>query len=259
MTDAELESALRNLAHHIQYPIRPDFAEATRRRLTRQDRALQRRWRFSPMRVALAAAAIVFLAIGATLASIPSARATLAHWFHVPGVIVNSVPSSPPRALGSSLDLGQVTTLSSAQQQVNFTIKQPHLKQLGTPAAVYLRPSPGGSQVSFLYGPRSGFPEAGTTGVGLLVSEFPGSTNGPVMGKLVYSGSKVVEVTVNGQPGYWIEGAHEFFYEGPNGEFEQDTVRLARNTLLWSDNGVTFRIEGNIAQSTAIAVATSIR
>ena len=258
MTDSELETALRSLAKAIDYPATPDVAGAVRQRLAAQALPLLRPRRYAPMRLAFAAAAAVVLALAATLAAIPGARTTVAHWFHVPGVVVNRVPSPRP-TLGSKLDLGASSTLSSAQQHVAFTIQQPHLAQLGTPEAIYLRPSSAGSQVSFVYGPRPGFPDAGQSGVGLLVSEFPGSTNGPVMGKLIYSGASVMEVTVNGQSGYWIEGGHEFFYEGPNGEFEQDTIRLARNTLLWSENRVTFRVEGDIDQSTAMEVAASMR
>ncbi len=257
MTDSELEAALRNLQTQIAYPPTPDISRSVHQRLAARTpiTAPQRR-RFAPVRAALVLAAAVLLALGAALAASPAVRSTLAHWFHVPGVVVNTVPSLPP-APGSKLDLGERSTLSAAQRRAGFTIKQAHLAQLGAPDAVYVRAAPGGIEVSFVYKPRPGFPQASQTGAGLLVSEFRGNVS-PFMGKLVGSGAGVREVTVSGQAGYWIQGGHEFFYEGPDGEFEQDTLRLSANALLWSDSGVTFRIEGNISEAQAMMVAASM-
>lgn len=259
MTEGELQSALRTLAGEIDYPRTPDIGHAVGGRLMASPRMIpaHRRWPSISTRAALVAAAAVLLAIGATVAAIPAARSTLAHWFHVPGVVVNTVPSLPP-APGSKLDLGERTTLSAAHEHVDFAIKQPRLATLGSPDAVYLRTSATGSEVSFVYRPRAGLPEAGQTGAGLLVSEVRGTVNATFMGKLLAIGTGVKEISVNGQPGYWIQGEHEFFYEGPNGEFEQDTLRLSASALIWSQNGVVFRIEGNIDQSTAVAVAASL-
>src|SRR5579864_4347054 len=258
VTDAELETALRNLRTQIAYPPTPDVSRAVGQRLAARTpiTAPQRR-RFAPIRAALVLAAALLLALGAALAASPAARSTLAHWFHIPGVVVNTVPSLPP-APGSKLDLGERSTLSAAQNRAGFTIKQPHLTQLGAPDAVYVRAAPGGVEVSFFYRPRPDFPQASQTGAGLLVSEFRGNVS-PFMGKLVGSGADVREVTVNGQAGYWVKGGHEFFYQGPDGEFEQDTLRLSANAVLWSESGVTFRIEGNISEAQAMTVAESMK
>lgn len=259
MTGPELEPALQRLSGQIEYPVTPDLAAGLHGRLAALPRPAPARqpWRFRSLRVVAVVAAAILLVVGATLAAIPGARSTLAHWFGIPGVVVNTVPSPPSVPLGSGLNLGNRTTESSARQQLDFAIKQPQLAELGVPDAIYLRTSSAGKQVSLLYRPRPGYPGVTHTGVGLLISEFRGTTS-PFMGKLIYSGSNVKEVTVNGQPGYWIQGEHAFFYEGPNGEFEQDTLRLSANALLWSQNGVTYRIEGNIDESKAMAVASSM-
>ena len=66
------------------------------------------------------------------------------------------------------------------------------------------------------------------------------------------------EVTVNGDPGFWIEGVHEIFYTGPEGEFLRDTARLAGNVLLWQHGSVTLRLEADVPMAQALAIAQSV-
>ena len=73
------------------------------------------------------------------------------------------------------------------------------------------------------------------------------------------SASLAETVTVGEVPGYWIGGGqHELFYLGPGGTGRPDTTRLAANTLLWSKDGVMFRLESSLDRSAAIDLASQL-
>ena len=74
-------------------------------------------------------------------------------------------------------------------------------------------------------------------------SSAPTSVRRP--SKLILEGTKVEKVTVNGQPGWWVEGGvHAFFYRDATGEVVDTTLRLVGSTLLWEEAGVAYRVEG---------------
>jgi hypothetical protein len=67
-------------------------------------------------------------------------------------------------------------------------------------------------------------------------------------------------VRVNGQPGFWISGSpHGFVYVDPNGEFLDDTFRLAGETLLWNQGSLLLRIEAGVGKQRALELAASLR
>jgi hypothetical protein len=67
-------------------------------------------------------------------------------------------------------------------------------------------------------------------------------------------------VTVNGGRGFWLEGApHQFFYRDPDGSVRPDTLRLAGNTLLWEQGGVTLRLEADLTRDQALRLASTFR
>ncbi len=67
-------------------------------------------------------------------------------------------------------------------------------------------------------------------------------------------------MSVNGRRGFWLEGApHEFVFLDPQGNPFLETLRLARNTLLWEQGDLTLRIEGDVTKEEALAVARGMR
>jgi hypothetical protein len=65
---------------------------------------------------------------------------------------------------------------------------------------------------------------------------------------------------VNGAPGYWIEGApHFFMYLDPSGKQIEDTYRTVGQTLVWTSDGITFRLETGLDRDAAIRLAASLR
>jgi hypothetical protein len=66
-------------------------------------------------------------------------------------------------------------------------------------------------------------------------------------------------VAVRGGDGVWLAGApHRFLYRGPNGRVEEASLRLAGNTLIWTDGGLTYRLESALDRDTAISIAESL-
>jgi hypothetical protein len=101
-------------------------------------------------------------------------------------------------------------------------------------------------------------PASKETGVGALLMEFGGQLNGDYFEKGLGPGSTVSLVQVNGATGYWIEGAHTFTYIDRDGRPVQESLRLAANTLVWEQNGVTLRIESALSRQDALRIATSM-
>jgi hypothetical protein len=90
----------------------------------------------------------------------------------------------------------------------------------------------------------------------VLLTEIPGSTRRELAEKHLGPGTTLETVTVGDVPGYWIAGGpHELLYLDPDGEPRPDTTRLAANTLLWAEDGVTFRLESPLDRAAAVALA----
>lgn len=232
----ELERALVVLGRQVEFPPEPDLAAAVRARIERRPRV--------PRRALVIAFAALVVAIAAAFA-VPPARSAILRWFGFHGVrieFVDELPTVPPRA---RLALGTKTTLDAARAAVPFELSTSKL--LGPPDAVYLL----GRRVWFVYGderrPR------------LLVAQFPGTTEGGLVKKLIEPGTRVEFVTVDGAPGYWITGSpHEVLYQDQFGRIVPDSIRLAGDTLLWARGNVTLRLEGRMSKSQALRIARSL-
>ena len=209
--------------------------------------------------IAVAAAAV--LATGALAAS-PGARQAVANFLGLRGIRITIVPSLPPvpsPSLGSGLSLGDPMTLAQAQARVPFRIAVPSTPRLGTPDEVYVLETSSGAEVSLLYRARPGLPAASSTGAGLLVSQFQGRLDQPLLEKALGEGAMIRGVTVNGHPGFWIEGQpHELFFLDRNGEPIPQTVRLAGNVLVWQQGESLLRIESALRLDRALMIARSM-
>jgi hypothetical protein len=70
--------------------------------------------------------------------------------------------------------------------------------------------------------------------------------------------ARVEDVDVDGAPGLWVVGAHEIGYLDRAGQFRKSTLRRSGPALLWSRDGVTYRVEGLATLAEAQAVASSL-
>lgn len=169
-------------------------------------------------------------------------------------------PTATPESLGERFGLGRPVTLTEARAAAQYTVLAPTLPELGQPDEVYFSPLPSGGQVSCVYYPRPGLPVTSATGVGMLLTQFQGAVEPEFFGKGIGPETRLEQVTVNGGRGFWLEGKpHFFIYRDANGRTTSETIRLAGNTLIWEQNGVTFRLEAALSKDEALRVAASLR
>jgi len=288
MLDGDLERALLDLGAHVAFPATPDLTARVRVR-TAETRVTPARRGWFPSggwQRALTVAVVALLVLfGAALAVSPEARDAVAERLGLKGVTIEHVPELPmptavptaapsaapaavaPSALpvptattpppGSTLGLGQRTSLVDARTQASFPLLVP--AELGPPDAVYaLNPN----QVSLVYSPRPGLPAAPqTASVGLLITEYRATIDQQLLfGKGVPPGGRVEEVRVGESRAFYISGApHVFFVRDARGQVVDERSRLAGNTLLWEHNGLTLRLESALDRDAAIALAAKVR
>lgn len=261
-SDAELERVLRDLGTRLDYPPIPALAVQVRSRLEREITPPPVREVLRPYRPLWRS--LVFAVLGLLLV----AGAATAARFAVRGVEIRFRPTpptvGPPTGEtpdpGPLLSLGERVTLSEARRAVSFPVRLPTLARLGRPDEVYVDDDPVGGRVTLLYRPRPGFPRATTTNVGLLITQFRATFDEEFIVKEAGPGTRVEQVSVDGAPGYWIEGEpHTVLYVDENGSLFPDSVRLAGNTLLWERRGFTFRLEADISRQHALRIAVSLR
>lgn len=233
----------------------------------------------------LAAALLLVLAIAAgALALSPAARNAVADRLGLRGVHLAPVatqPTLPPTAVstpngaggavgagptgtpalpGAGLQLGAPVTLTQARAAVRYAVLAPTAAALGEPDAIYLDQTVPGGAISFVYGPRPGLPASAQTGVGLVLTEFPGDIEPGFFGKTIGPDTRLTPTTVNGAPGWWLEGQpHLFYYRDATGRVRDSQLRLAGNTLLWEQGSLTVRIEAAVSLDEALRIATTVR
>lgn len=252
----DLEQQLTALAGAIEWPPSP--------RLKVPFPLPARRPRLTWVRPLAYAAAAAFL-IAATLLAYTPTREAIASWVNLHVIVhrVQQLPTPSPRPsgpLGQRLDLGTQTTIAQAQSGVSWRIGVP--SSLGQPDEVYLkRPpaGPSGGEVTLVYAQRADIPVSGLTGVSVLVTEARGAVNENFFQKILGPDATVEPITVRGHAGYWISGhPHAFAFTDANGNFYEDSLRLATNTLIFDDNGTIVRIEGDMTRAQALEIANSI-
>jgi hypothetical protein len=203
--------------------------------------------------------ALLVLAGSAALALSPAARHAVAGWLGLRGVRITLDADGPlPSPRFQLLNLGDRVRLAEAQERVPFRILLPVGLE---PDEVYVDEVvvPGG-QVSAVYAEGPGVPKASLLGAGMLVSEFRGQIDRTPLQKEIQRGdTDVRSVTVNGGPGFWIEGRpHLVFFVDERGTPIAQTVRLAGNVLLWEQGGLTMRLESALSFERALAIAESL-
>lgn len=250
----ELELQLAELAEAIDWPPTPHVA------ITLPERSL-RPW-FARNRWAMAAAAAAVIA--ATLLAYTPSREAIAGWVNLHVFIQRSehppTPTPlPSGSLGSQLGLGRQMSLAQAEEQVTWRIEVP--ATLGRPDAVYYQAppaGPAGGEVSLVYAARAGIPQAGQTGLAVLITEARGKVDQNFFGKMLGPSSTLEQFTLNGDQAFWITGPmNVFVFIDANGDFRTETMRLAANTLIFDDHGTVVRIEGDLTRQQAVQIAAS--
>jgi hypothetical protein len=279
----ELEHELRALAADPPFPPTPDIAGAVRARLAGEPagppRAVGplrrrpvpplrrplgsplrprpvpplRRPLASPLRWPLAAqAAAALLAIFvALMAASPGVRSAVLEALGIQGArIERREPSPRARAAGDRLELGRSVTLAQARRLAPFDVVVP--RDPGPPDAVrWDGAAPGGGQLAFLW--RGDRPRP------LLLTQIAALPE-PVVGKAAGPRTRIEELMVDGEPGFWLSGPpHEFGFLSTDGRFHTERLRLAGDTLIWNRDGVLLRLEGAPSKRRALQIARSVR
>jgi hypothetical protein len=265
MPEHELEATLTEIGERLAYPRPKRLGEAVRARL-REPRAgrwwdalRSPRYAFMPVFATLALLALV------VVLAVPGARAAASEFLHLRGVDIFRVPAmSAPvaTAVPRATFAGTLTTLDDARRRADFALRVPTDARLGAPDEVYRGLTTTGSHdvVTLVYTSRAGVPVSREAGVSALVVEFRGRIDEQLFAKVAGPGTRIEDVTVNGGKGFWIDGEpHLFFYRDEAGNIWSETLRLAGNTLLWEQDGVTIRLEAQTTREDALRIAASFR
>lgn len=216
-----VEEQIRKLAAAFKYPPTPALARPAVR-----ERRLD--WKLAlPVAVLIAAAAIVF--------AVPPVRAALVEVFGIGSVeIVLREPT--PTAEKIVITLPGETTLESAREASAVPIPLP--PELGIPDRVFIL-SQVGNTVVIVW----------EEDIALYV--IP---PGPLVQKL--SPDSVRQTTVNGRPAIWTTGDH--FLELVQNDPDQ-RVFITGHVLIWTEDGVTYRLETDLPLEEAIVIAESLK
>ena len=231
------------------FPPTPSMAGPVAARIGEGARVKPQRRRLVPL---LAAAAVLALAV--TLLASPGARRAVADWLGIGGVRITTDPGESSEPIGDDLGLGDRTTLGEAAGAAGFELRFP--SALDAPDEVYVATASGFEQVAAVYGsdevPRLAEDER------MLLMQFQGTPEEAYFKKLIEADPGIDPVTIDGAMGFWVPGPHELTYRGPDGTLRNDDSRLAGNTLVWEQNGVTYRLEGEIPLEVALDLAHSL-
>lgn len=261
MTD--VESQLVDLAQVIDHPDGNELVDTVRATIAIP--ALPPlRWHVPARRARWVRAARV-VAVAATIAvvaavAIPDSRSALANLFNIGGVDVRDAqtvdreaPKNAPSATSSHppstssvvrpTDVETVESVAAANLAVDFSVRLPRDQ---TPSTVTVdRRVPGGS-VTADYG-------------AYRIVQLEAPESGAVMTKILDPGTRVQSLVVRGVQGAWFTGTHHrIAYLDRNGDIRYDTTREVGHVLLWSEGGVTFRVEGPNTLAVAQRIADSI-
>jgi hypothetical protein len=239
---SDLEQRLVALGHELDVPEPPDVASRVLAAIVEARPPFRRR------RLLLAVAVLALAALLATLA-VPEARSALLRFLHIGGARIELVDELPDVAGPAELELmlGKRVSLAEARGEAGFDLLEPDEE----PDAVFLGER---GTVWFLYGT----PEA----VRLLVSQTPGvRIDEPfVLKKLAAAGTRVEDASVRGSPAYFLSGEpHVVMLLDELGEEIPESLRLARDVLVWEERGRTVRLEGDLTLDAALELADSMR
>ena len=265
--DAGLEALLRASAASIEWPPAspvgaPDVATRVRARLVAAPPAAQRPWTsWRPIRrgLVLALAALLALAAiaGAVGLGLPGLRLILGEPTVTPAPSAAPISTASPGPVGSRLGLGDRVALDDIERLTGIAPHLPTDPAIGRPDAVYIRPDLG-DQVAYVWAASEALPETEARGIGLILMRFDGSFDEGYREKLIGSGVEIEPVSVDGRRGFWISGAHFFFYTHSDGTRVHEERRWVGDALIWAEGSTTYRIESALGRDATMDIARSI-
>lgn len=244
---------LEELARMATYPTTPSLWPGVSARLAAPPAPMQdsSRWRyaFAALAVALATGAL-------TLGLWRDARDAVADFLGlaVEGERVEILPT--PAGGGTATPLPTPVTLEQSATRISGAEAAGRLgfepvlpASLGEPRAFYAVPLATPPVIVADYGE-------------VQVWQFP--LDGQIfIGKGVPAGggTVVAQLTVNGQPAYWVEGGSRLVeVRGADGTPIAGTARtVTEESLIWAEGGVYLRVEGAGSRAAALSLAAEMR
>jgi hypothetical protein len=255
------EKRLRDAAAAMDYPPTPDIAAGVRHRLAaqRRPRPLQP-WYANR----LAWAAAVVLLAAAILLAVPQARAAIFEFFQIGDIrIFPAAPTATPAVDEASEFDESIPTLSIAGLEGETTLARLQ-DELGE--ALVLPDYPMG-----IGEPDKLFLQDRVGPIGILVWLETDSVDKPwavlyilALDQGAFGAKFEVEsmqgTMVNGRHAYWVEGRHLLFFYDEAGDALPVITRLVDgNTLIWTVDDVTYRLETVLSLEEAVRMAESMR
>ena len=229
-----LEKDLVLLGSAVRYPATPDLAAVALDRL--------REPRLAPSALRAATAIVVALAaLVAGVAVVAPAREAVADLFDK--INIFEIDHVPP---GLTYEIeGREVSLDVAQDALGFG---PALPAGDQPSRVLLQEFGEVKAAAIFFDPANG--------PGYVLFE----TNGQV-GKGIPTGGEEAEFVEGlGGEAYWLTGLRLVQYQNLYGDVIYESRRVTdQNTLIWSRDGLVFRIEGPLEVEAAVEVAQSLQ
>lgn len=256
----DLERGLEELADRLVVPGGEWLADDVVRRIGTPQRQAATRHRAPRFVVAFVAIAMVLI-VTVLIVALPGPRRVVARWLGFDSVRIQpgvTVPTTSAALPEPALDLGPEVSIDTAMQRTRLPDPTPTL--LGEPLSVHVVQPPLSGQIMLVYAPSALVPRSDVSGVGALVSVMPAHIEAGFFQKTLGDDATVRPVDFGGGRGYWIEGApHQILFEVGQDQVQDDTLRLATNTLLWERDGHLYRLEADVSLATAVAIAKSVR
>jgi len=273
----DLEQALTDLAASLEFAGEDTMADRVTARLTQP--VVVPFGRRPAVRRALAVAAAAVVVVGLVLVGSPRARRAVADLLGIGGIEIRtqsstaastapttaatsvgpaSVPTTIPAdaALGP-LDLGSPIAVDEGAARIGVPAPVP--TALGPPAAAYFGSPPSTGRLSVVWRPSASLPPTRIPEVGALLTVFRASVDEGFFLKVLDPETTYERVTVGGQPAAWLAGEpHTFLYQTADGQVQEETLRLAGNTLIWTAGPFTYRLESALDRDAAIALAETV-
>ena len=245
---SELERALVALGRDLDVPDAPDVVPAVLQRLEPRGHS-RGAWLAGRRRLALVVALVALALIAAALA-VPDARSALFRFLSIGGErieLVDELPEVARDPLELELTLGERISLAEARRVLGFDLRELEER----PDRVFLGER---GTVWFVYGE----PE----NVRLLVAQtrLLHVDEQLLLKKLAGPGTDVEPVLVDGARGFFISGQwHIVMLLDEFGDPVEESLRLARNVLVWERDGVATRLEGDFSKEQALEIASALR
>ena len=240
-----LELQLELLGGALAYPSTPDIASRIRTRLAAQEESKTRPSGWGLAGAALAAAVVAVSVVLSVAAPAQEAVADLFDRIDIFGAA--EIPENLPPDFR-----GDVITLDEAEQRLGRRIVVPYTTDgapLSPSRVIYHDFSPTNARaVSLSFETPDGTPYA-------IFETASG------LGKGLGEGASVEPVSSLGDgEAYWLQGQRIVQIYDENGSFTRESQRQTDgNTLVWMEDDLVLRLEGDISKTEAIEIAKSVR